>query len=91
MRDPGRADPPDRAANGPDRPAIADVPAARDRLGRASAQLLAAVLVAVSGLAALVLWHLARRGRLIRDGLGPPRRIRWPEDPDGRPDRTEEP
>jgi hypothetical protein len=38
-------------------------------------------------LTALVLWHLRRRGRLIRERLGPPRRVRGletelPERPD---------
>lgn len=50
----------------------------RRRLGRASAELLAAVLAAVAGIGGLVIWHLARRGRVLREGLGPPRPVRWP-------------
>jgi hypothetical protein len=30
-------------------------------------------------LAVLVMWHLARRGRLIRERLGPPRSVSLPE------------
>lgn len=33
-------------------------------------------------LTALVLWHLIRRGRLLRDRLGPPRIVQWPEPPE---------
>lgn len=84
MRDPGPADPPDR------RPALADDPASRGRLTRASAELMAALLAAISVLTALVLWHLARRGRLIRERLGSPRQVRWPDRAEG-PDRTEGP
>jgi hypothetical protein len=83
MRDPGQDD-------GPERAGLDDGPAARDRLSRAYAQLLAVVLASVAGIAVLVLWHLARRGRLIRDRLGSPRQVRWPEHPADR-DRTEEP
>jgi hypothetical protein len=57
-------------------------PEARPRLGRAVAELLGTVLVALAVLGALVIWHLARRGRLIRERLGPPRIVRLPELPD---------
>lgn len=38
-------------------------------------------LAAVSLLGALVIWHLVRRGRLLRDQLGPPRDVELPEIP----------
>ncbi|MEW4570187.1 hypothetical protein AB1L88_20160 [Tautonia sp. JC769] len=85
---------PDPVANpSPPRPlrnVIAEDPAARRRIGRAYAEFLAVVLVAIASITALVLWHLARRGRILRQNLGQPRRISWP-DPDeqrhGNPDR----
>jgi hypothetical protein len=33
----------------------------------------------VAALGALVIWHLRRRGQLLRERLGPPRVVRWPE------------
>ena len=36
-------------------------------------------LASVAGLGVLLMWHLARRGRLIRDRLGPPRPTDLPE------------
>ena len=49
------------------------------RVSRAVASLLAASVVAIAVLGALVIWHLVRRGRLIREGLNPPRPVRWPD------------
>jgi hypothetical protein len=62
-------------------------PAARRRLGDAVAQLLGTTLVALAAIGGLVIWHLVRRGRLLRDRLGPPRGVRLPELPnlDGNP------
>jgi hypothetical protein len=63
-------------------------PQARSRLGRAIAVLLGTSLVSIAAIGALVIWHLIRRGRLIRDRLNPPRRVWLPEipaDEDGRP------
>jgi hypothetical protein len=54
-------------------------PEARSRLGRAVAILLATVLVAFTAMGALLIWHLIRRGRLIRERLNPPRNISMPE------------
>jgi hypothetical protein len=54
-------------------------PEARRRIGHAAATWLSLVLVAVAGLGALVVWHLVRRGRLIRERLGPPRVVRLPD------------
>jgi hypothetical protein len=93
---------PDPHANPPTPPPlrtlIARDPAARRRIGRAYAEFLAVVLVAIGSLTALVLWHLARRGRVIRRRLGQPRPISWPDpgqvgptDRDRPGDRTETP
>jgi hypothetical protein len=54
-------------------------PDARPRLGRAVAALLGTALVALAAIGALVIWHLVRRGRLIRQRLGPPRIVSMPE------------
>ena len=52
---------------------------ARRRIGRVAATWGALTLVAVATLAGLILWHLIRRGRLIRQGLSPPRVVRLPD------------
>jgi hypothetical protein len=58
-------------------------PDARPRVSRAVASLLAASVVSIAALGVLLIWHLVRRGRLIRQGLHPPRPVRWPAlDPD---------
>jgi hypothetical protein len=36
-------------------------------------------LVAIAAIGALAIWHLVRRGRLIRERLNPPRDARLPE------------
>jgi hypothetical protein len=51
----------------------------RKRIGGVVATLLGAALVAVAALGALAIWHLVRRGRLIRERLGSPRDVRLPE------------
>jgi hypothetical protein len=56
-------------------------PQARSRIGRAVAILLGTTLVAIAAIGALVIWHLIRRGRLIRERLNPPRRVGLPEIP----------
>lgn len=53
--------------------ALLEHPRARGPVTRAVVGLLAVALVSVAMLGALVVWHLLRRGRLIRDRLGPPR------------------
>jgi hypothetical protein len=73
----GNADPPRRR---PLREILRADPAARRRIGEAYAELLAASLVGLAGLSALLIWHLARRGRRLREQLGPPRKVRWPEE-----------
>ena len=56
-------------------------PEARPRLGRAIAILLGTGLVAFAAFGALLLWHIVRRGRLIRERLSAPRVVRLPELP----------
>jgi hypothetical protein len=63
-------------------------PEARSRLGRAVAALLGTGLVAIAVLGALFLWHVIRRGRLIRERLSPPRIVRMPEIPDDKIDQS---
>jgi hypothetical protein len=50
-------------------------------LGRAVAVLLGTGLVALAALGALLIWHVVRRGRLIRERLHAPRLVRLPELP----------
>jgi hypothetical protein len=56
-------------------------PEARPRIGRAVAALLGTVLFAVAAFGMLLLWHIVRRGRLIRERLSAPRVVRLPEFP----------
>lgn len=64
-------------------------PAERKRLAEAVAALLGTALVAITAIGGLVIWHLIRRGRLIRERQAPPRIVRWPApdlpDDDGEP------
>jgi hypothetical protein len=62
-------------------------PQARSRLGNAVAILLGTSLVALAAISALLIWHLIRRGRLIRDRLSPPRKVWLPEIPAEEADR----
>jgi hypothetical protein len=56
-------------------------PEARPLIGRPVAALLGTALVALAALSALLIWHLIRRGRLIRERLGAPRVVRLPDLP----------
>jgi hypothetical protein len=56
-------------------------PEARPRIGRAIAVLLGTGLVAFAAFGALLIWHIVRRGRLIRERLSAPRIVRLPEFP----------
>ncbi len=62
-------------------------PEARPRLGRAVAELLGTTLVAVAALGVLLIWHLVRRARLIRERLNPPRAVELPDFPSHKVDR----
>jgi hypothetical protein len=61
---------------------IGQGPKARQRLAEAIAALLGTALVALAVIGGLVIWHLVRRGRIIRDRLGPPRIVHLPEPQD---------
>lgn len=54
-------------------------PEARTRLARAIAELIAATLVALVAIGALLIWHVMRRARLIRERLSAPRAVDLPE------------
>jgi hypothetical protein len=56
-------------------------PESRPRLARAFFELAATTLVAVAAIGALLIWHVIRRGRLIRERLGPPRAVELPDVP----------
>jgi hypothetical protein len=62
-------------------------PEARPRLGKAVAALLGTTLVAFTALSVLLIWHLMRRARLIRERLNRPRVVELPEFPGDRLDR----
>src|SRR5207253_672134 len=67
-------------------------PDAERRIGWAVVSLMGAGLVAMAALGALLIWHFIRRGRLIRERLGPPRVVRLPEiDPKPSPPRERKP
>jgi len=53
-------------------------PEERRRIGRALVPLLGWGLAASSLLAALAIWHLIRRGRVLRSNLGSPKTVSLP-------------
>lgn len=53
----------------------------RDRLGSAALLWGSLTLSGIAALSGLAIWHLIRRGRLLREGAVPPRKIEWPEPP----------
>jgi hypothetical protein len=54
-------------------------PEERNRIGRAVAVLLGWGLFATAVLGLLALWHLVRRGRVLRANQPPPRSVSLPE------------
>lgn len=63
-------------------------PRERPRIVRAVASLLGVGLVSLTTLGLLVIWHLHRRGKLIRERLNPPRIVHLPDlspEPDSGP------
>jgi hypothetical protein len=56
-------------------------PEARPRVGRAIAILLGTGLIAFAAFGVLLMWHIVRRGRMIRERLSAPRIVRLPEFP----------
>jgi hypothetical protein len=57
-------------------------PEARPRLGKAIAALLGTGLVTLAALGGLLIWHIMRRARLMRERSNPPRSARPLELPD---------
>jgi hypothetical protein len=89
----------DRAASGqppprgeprksPLRRILDEHPESRPRLARAFAELIGAVLVTIAALGGLLIWHVKRRGRVIRERLGEPRAVELPEYPGRDLDRS---
>jgi hypothetical protein len=78
-------DPADRVRGGGHTPRsqlsriLEERPEARSRLGRAVAALLGTFLVAVAMFGGLLIWHIRRRARLIRERLNAPRIVRLPD------------
>ena len=58
---------------------LLEKPEARQRVGRAVASGLAVGVVSIAAIGALLVWHMVRRGRLIRESLGPPRHVVLPD------------
>jgi len=54
-------------------------PVARGRIGWVVSALLGTGLAAIAAIGLLAIWHLVRRGRLIRERLGPPKVVRLPD------------
>jgi hypothetical protein len=54
--------------------------ARRRRVGEALRLWGGTTLGGVVVLGALAIWHLKRRGRVVRERLGNPREIEWPEE-----------
>jgi hypothetical protein len=54
-------------------------PEERIRIGKAAATLLGWGLAAIAILGLLALWHLVRRGRILRANLAAPRAVSFPE------------
>jgi len=54
---------------------LEEKPEARGRLGRAVASLGLMTLVTIAALGLLLIWHMKRRARLIRESLGPPKDV----------------
>jgi hypothetical protein len=52
---------------------LLDRPDARPRVRRAVASLLGVAVASIGVIGVFLIWHLVRRGRLIRENLRPPR------------------
>jgi hypothetical protein len=63
-------------------------PESRPRLARAIGALAATTLVAIAAVGGLLIWHVMRRARLIRERLAPPRAVELPELPGRPPERS---
>lgn len=87
MPDPDTPRPPNPERPRTLREVVAEDPEARRMVGRVYAELLAVLLVAIAGISGLLLWHLARRGRILRSRLSQPRPVDWPDDAKNDDDR----
>lgn len=58
---------------------LLDNPEARPRVRKAVVSLLSVVVASIGVIGVLLIWHLVRRGRLIREGLAPPKDVRLPD------------
>ncbi len=83
-RDPGAPTP----RRTPLRRILDESPQSRRRLSRAIVALSSAALVALAAIGVLLAWHIRRRARLVRERLGPPRIVRWPDLSDRSPDSS---
>jgi hypothetical protein len=54
-------------------------PEARPRVRGAVVSLLAVTIVSIGTFGLFLIWHLVRRGRLIRESQPPPRAVRLPD------------
>ena len=67
---------------------ILERPGAKSRVGRAIASLIGVGILSIGVVGCLLIWHIVRRGRLIRERQPPPRDVSLPEPP--RPDLPRE-
>ncbi len=74
--------PPGEPRRTPLRRILEEHPESRPRLARAFAELIGATLVALVAVGGLLIWHIIRRGRVIRERLGQPRTVELPEFPE---------
>ena len=58
---------------------LLDRPDAAPRIRQAVASLLGVGVASIGVVGWLTIWHLVRRGRLIREGLNPPKDVRLPD------------
>jgi hypothetical protein len=58
---------------------LLDRPDAAPRVRKAVASLLGVGVLSIGVVGWLTIWHLVRRGRLIRERLAPPRDVQLPE------------
>lgn len=66
---------------------LEEKPEERQRVGRAIVALGATTLVAIVAISGLLIWHLLRRGRLIRERLAPPNPTRLLDFSDDSPEQ----
>lgn len=58
---------------------LLDKPEASPRVKRAVVSLLGVSVATIAVVGVLLIWHMMRRGRLIRERLSPPRVVRLPD------------